>query len=153
LWGSLTRNFIPEGIVYRFSTDLDWSKNFDGLVGLRNLKDYQYHGQYNLSQVPEKFTHEIIYYYLQGWTNLGVAYQTRKLPADAAFCYEKALQMNPDYLIAENNLAGSFLERSLYQEAVNRFKEILKKYPDLASARNGLMMAEQKLNEKPGSNQ
>jgi len=146
-WGPQVRNFVPEGIVYRYSPDLDWFKNFDGLTALKNLKDYQIRNEYQIKNIPEKFTEEILYYYINGWTSLGQAYQKRKLPADAAFCYEKALAMDPDYLVALNNYAGTFLERGQWQEAADRFKAILKKYPGQQSAQNGLMMAQQKLTE------
>jgi len=146
-WGGQTNNFIPEGLVYRYSSDPKWRDNFDGLNALRNLKDYQTRGGYKIVQIPEQFTWEIVYYYVNGWTSLGEAYQKRKYPADAAFCYEKALEMDPDYIVALNNYAGTFLERGQYQEAADRFKAILKKYPGQPSAQNGLMIAQQKLTE------
>ncbi len=152
-WGPQIKNFIPEGIVYQYSQDLDWFKNFDGLTALKNLKVYQTSGEYKIKNIPEQFTWEIVYYYINGWTSLGEAYQKRKLPADAAFCYEKALEMDPDYLVAQNNYAGTFLERGLYQEAIDRFKAILKKYPGQQSAQNGLMMAQQKLTEQQSPGQ
>ncbi len=151
-WGPQTNNFIPEGIVYRYSSNLDWFKNFDGLTALNNLKDYQYRGNYQIKNSPE-FTEEILYYYTNGWISLGAAYQKRKLPVDAAFCYQKALEMDPENLIALNNYAGTFLERGLYQEAIDRFKAILKKYPNQTSAQNGLMISQQKLNQQPSSDQ
>lgn len=146
-WGGQTNNFIPEGLVYRWSSDPKWRENFDGLTGLRNLKDYKIRGQYKIAQIPEQFTWEIVYYYVNSWTSLGEAYQKRKLPADAAFCYEKALEMDPDYIVALNNYAGTFLERGQWQEAADRFKAILKKYPGQPSAQNGLSIAQQKLTQ------
>jgi len=146
-WGPQVRNFVPEGIVYRYSQDLKWYENFDGLTALKNLKGYQTRDEYQIKNIPEKYTWEIVYYYVNGWTSLGEAYQKRKLPADAAFCYEKALEMDPDYLVALNNYAGTFLERGQYQEAADRFKAILKKYPGQPSAQNGLTMAQQQLTE------
>lgn len=147
-WGSQTQNFIPEGLVYRYSSNLDWFKNFDGLTALKNLKNYQTRGEYKIKKLPEQFTWEVVYYYVYSWTNLGQAYQKRKLPADAAFCYQKALEIDPDYLIALNNYAGTFLERGMYQEAIDKFKAVLKKYPGQQSAQNGLTIAQQKLTEQ-----
>ena len=146
-WGGQTNSFIPEGLVYRYSSDPKWRENFDGLNALKNLKDSQARGEYKIAQIPEQYTREIVYYYVNGWTSLGEAYQKRKMPADAAFCYEKALEMDPDYLVALNNYAGTFLERGQYQEAADRFKAILKKYPGQPSAQNGLMIAQQKLTQ------
>lgn len=146
-WGPQTNNFVPEGLVYRYSSNLDWSKNFDGLTALKNLKSYQTRGEYQIKKLPERYTWEIVYYYVYAWTSLGQAYQKRNLPADAAFCYEKALEIDPEYIIALNNYAWTFLQRGQYQEAITRFKDLLKKNPGLQSAENGLTLAQQKLTE------
>ncbi len=147
-WGSKTNNFIPEGLVYRYTADSNWAKNFNGLTALKNLKNDQTRGSYQLAQAHDLFTHEVIYYYVYAWTSLGQGYQKSGHPADGAFCYEKALAIDPTYIVALNNYAGTFLERGDYASAIAKFKEILNKYPGLSSATNGLSLAEQGLSNQ-----
>jgi tetratricopeptide (TPR) repeat protein len=146
-WGSQTDNFMPEGIVYRYNSDANWSKSFDPATALKNFQNYTYRGSYKISETHEKFTDEILYYYINGWTNLGIALQHSQKYGQAAQAYENALAIDPSYLIAQNNFAGTLLERGQYQEAADHFREILKNNPNLTSAQNGLSISEKMLSK------
>jgi tetratricopeptide (TPR) repeat protein len=144
-WGIRAGNFIPEGLVYRYSLDKNWVNNFDPQKAEENLKNYTYRGQYNTEKIRDDFTKEIVYFYSNAWTNLGMALHKKKMYEQAASKYQKALEIVPDNLIAWTNYAGTLLDRQMYKEAKEEYRKILKKYPNSETAKNGLRIAEQKL--------
>jgi type IV pilus biogenesis/stability protein PilW len=67
--------------------------------------------------------------------NLGLIFQ-RKGQFDAAVgAYQKAIQINPDHLLAQYALAQLYADRGRFQEAVASYKEVLRLFPDSAEAR------------------
>jgi tetratricopeptide (TPR) repeat protein len=145
-WADKANNLIPEGIIYRYSTNSDWFKDFSSQPGEDNLNHLTYRNQYSINNHTEAMMAEIIDFYFQGWYTLGVVNQTKKNDEKAAICFQKAVEIEPDNIKAQVNLAGTYLNRGQYQEAINRYRQILKKHPNLPTAQNGLNIAETKLN-------
>ncbi len=76
--------------------------------------------------------------------NLGNVYMKQENLAAARSAYEKALELNPGYVIARVNLAVLSLRNKKTAEAYAAFQEILKAYKDDADIRNGLGVCELK---------
>jgi len=146
-WGKQTNNFIPEGLVYKYSSANNWAAQFDGTKAFDNLNNYQYRGNYSVSKNEEDFTKEIKYFYLEAWFNLGMSLQQAEKIPQAGSVYQKAIEIDPESIGPQINYASILLERGLYQEAKAKYKEILKNNPDLIMAQNGLNYANQKLSE------
>jgi tetratricopeptide (TPR) repeat protein len=146
-WGDKARDFIPEGLVYHYPTQKNWQENFDAKIAQENFQKYTYRGTYTMTNQTNTFTREILFHYANAWTNLGMVFQKKKQPEKAAQFYQKALEISPENLIAWVNFAGTFLDRGMYNEARQEYKKILKVFPDSDIARNGLTVAEQKLNQ------
>ncbi|NOY52232.1 MAG: tetratricopeptide repeat protein [Deltaproteobacteria bacterium] len=76
------------------------------------------------------------------FNNLGNVYLKEGDPDAAQSAYEKALELNPGYVIARVNLAVLLLRSRKTKEAYAEFLEILKAYRDDADIRNGLGVCE-----------
>jgi Flp pilus assembly protein TadD len=74
--------------------------------------------------------------------NLGNVYMKQGDLVAARSSYEKALEINPGYVIARVNLAVLSLRNGKTEEAYAAFREILKAYHDDADIRNGLGVCE-----------
>ena len=66
----------------------------------------------------------------------------------AAKNYEKALDINPDYAEAHNNLGVIFKELGQLDDAVKSYKKALAINPDYAIAHNNLDIALKELSSK-----
>ena len=77
--------------------------------------------------------------YAQAWCNLGIALRARKLPDDAAQAqssFEHALDLNPDFPEAHNNLGLLLQDRGESRLALDEFDRALSLRQDYAEAHN-----------------
>lgn len=75
------------------------------------------------------------------WSNLGVLYSELRQPGQAAAMYERALEMDPEYVPALFNRAGLFEEAGQREEAVRMYQRILALDPGHAGALSRLAHA------------
>lgn len=67
--------------------------------------------------------------------NLGAAFAEARDYENAIKAYEKALELKPNYIKARYNLAILYYEKlSMYEEAAEELKELLRIYPDYGKA-------------------
>jgi len=66
--------------------------------------------------------------------NLGACYQELQQPEQAMQCYQRAIELKPDYAIAHNNLGNAFKHLERYQEALNAYRQAINLTPDNAEA-------------------
>lgn len=80
---------------------------------------------------PDAGTHEL----------LGVVYQRLKDPQSAIANYKKALELNPESIVANNNLGYSYLDLRRYELAAFYFRNVLSLNPEFAESTEGLCIA------------
>src|SRR5262249_12272209 len=74
----------------------------------------------------------------RGWliaTPLGVGYYAQKRFAEAATCFEKALALNPRFMIARRDLAASYALMGEREKAAATTREVLRSAPELSIAK------------------
>lgn len=84
------------------------------------------------------------------WAKLGVAYQMLFDDEDAIRCYQQALQLDPGYADALNDLATIHESQGLFGEAEREYRAALKLAPGSAMIRKNLgtdLMVEHKYNQ------
>ena len=73
--------------------------------------------------------------------------QELKKYQDAVSCYQKAIEINPNYIKAHNNLGNTYQELGKYQKSVKCFKQAIDINPNFETAHNNLGNAFQELGE------
>ncbi len=73
--------------------------------------------------------------------NLGLVLMQKGRMDAAITCFQKALQIRPDYADARNNLGYALLQMGKGDAAITFFRQALQIRPDLAAAHNNLGMA------------
>jgi predicted TPR repeat methyltransferase len=68
------------------------------------------------------------------YTNLGNALQASGQLADAISSFKKALEINPDFILAQNNLGNALSLAGNNEEAINCLKKTIQQNPDHAPA-------------------
>lgn len=106
---------------------------FRGLVALHE-KRYQEAIEANLRALRR---HP---YYINAYTNLGVAYASAGKIAEAEKAWQVALAIWPDHNDARNNLATIYSLHGRKEEAVAQFRESLRRFPKDERARKNLEM-------------
>lgn len=79
-------------------------------------------------------------YYINAYTNLGVAYASTGKIHEAEIAWKKALVIWPDHNDARNNLATIYALHGRKDEAVALFRESLRRFPEDDAARKKLKM-------------
>jgi tetratricopeptide (TPR) repeat protein len=74
------------------------------------------------------------------WNNLGLLATREGKTDDAIRCFQEALRLSPDHLIALNNLGNAYRLQKSWAEARNTFKRALEVAPEDAEANYGLAM-------------
>jgi O-antigen ligase len=77
-------------------------------------------------------------YYINGYTNLGVAYASVGKIREAEEAWQKALEIWPDHNDARNNLATVYAVSGKQTEAIAQFRESLRRDPGDKEARQKL---------------
>lgn len=106
---------------------------FRGLVALRT-KRYQEAVEANLRSLRH---HP---YYINAYTNLGIAYASAGKIAEAEKAWRTALEIWPDHNDARNNLATIYVFHRRKEEAIALFRESLRRNPKDERAREKLEM-------------
>ena len=70
--------------------------------------------------------------------NLGNVFSDQGKPDEAVACYQRALQLKPDYADAHNNLGNVFKDQGKPDEAVACYQRALQLKPDFAEVHNNL---------------
>jgi lipoprotein NlpI len=91
---------------------------------------YGAHPEQGLSR--GRLAREIPYY------NLGAGLNSQGRPDEAISCYQKALEINPDFAEAHNNLGTTFNSQGRFEEAIGCFQKALAINPNFAEAHNNL---------------
>ncbi len=107
-------------------------KDIDGLVAAYN------NGQFDVAErkaqlLAKKFPRAIIPFNL-----LGLAHAGQGRFEDAIESYNQALEINPDFAPAHNNLAVALKNLGRFEEAVTCFRRATETDPDLAEAHSNL---------------
>lgn len=69
---------------------------------------------------------------------LGCAYLEKRLYADASGCFKRALDLNPEYAEALNNLGFCNFMQKQYDVAIRQYREAVRVRPDYVAALNNL---------------
>ena len=72
------------------------------------------------------------------WFNLGNVRRDQKRPTQAVDCYIKALQIDPGFVDARNNLGSALQALVRYEDAVREYRTCIAQAPDHMSARCNL---------------
>lgn len=81
------------------------------------------------------------------YTNLGWAYYYQGLYKTAKSYYQKALDINPNYLIPVHGLALTYIRTGYQYQAIDYLHRYLKKYPDASILHSDLARAYESLNK------
>ena len=68
---------------------------------------------------------------------------------EAIMQYQNALEINPNYAEAHNNLGTAYLQKGELNEAITQFTEALNLNPDDAAAQSNLAKAQAMAGQKP----
>ena len=72
------------------------------------------------------------------WFERAYAFQESKNYEDAIRCYKKAIELEPDFYVAHNNLANIFSDLKRYDEAETAYRKAIELNPDYATAYSNL---------------
>lgn len=79
------------------------------------------------------------------WNNLGVVLKALHNNEQAFQCFEKALQINPQYYIGWYNKGGIYFDLEYYEKAIESFNKALELNSDCGEAKNDRTIARDRL--------
>ena len=82
---------------------------------------------------------------------LGITPSSAKRPAEAVSQLTAAVELNPRYAEAHNNLGNAYLQNGQVAEAIAEFKTALDLKPNIANARENLDRALRQQGRPPGA--
>jgi spermidine synthase len=68
--------------------------------------------------------------------NLGLAYQNKDMLDKAIEAYEKAIELDSDYLRPRNNIASAYAAKGRHEDAIEELKEVIRLRPDAVTFYN-----------------
>jgi tetratricopeptide (TPR) repeat protein len=89
----------------------------------------------------------------KAWNNLGIAYLETNRFEEAVQCFEKAVDLNPEYSFAQASLAATYIHRNKPKQAIEHLRKAVSLNATLSEAHGNLALAYAMIGKYRGAEQ